>query len=122
MARSRGAKPQLSLKLYTRVSARQQRAKGKLEFKIDRRLMDLREHSRVRIRQLLRSPDAYDDLGWGVRPPQVGDIGIVLSAYQHPDSPEGYCYTVECAECIEPGGAPLWLGDFSAEELEAVHS
>ena len=34
--------------------------------------------------------------------------------------PEGYCYTVECEECVAPGGAPLWLGDFSAEELEAV--
>jgi hypothetical protein len=84
--------------------------------------MDLREHSRVRIRQLVRSPDAYDDLGWNRRPPQVGDIGIVLSAYHPLDSPESYFYTVECAECIESGGAPVWLGDFSAEELEAVHS
>ena len=84
--------------------------------------MDLREYSRVRIRQLLRSPDAYDDWGGNQRPPRVGDIGIVVSIYQPPVSPEGYSYTVECAESIEPGGAPLWLGDFSAEELEAVHS
>jgi hypothetical protein len=84
--------------------------------------MNLREHGRVRIRQLLRSPDAYDDLGWNQRPPQVGDIGIVLSAYQPPGGPEVCYFTVECAECIEPGGAPLWLGDFSAEELEAVSS
>jgi hypothetical protein len=86
------------------------------------RLVDLREYSRVRIRQLLRSPDAYDDLGRNQRPPRVGDIGIIVSIYQPPCSPEAYCYTVECADCIEPGGAPLWLGDFSAEELESVSS
>jgi hypothetical protein len=82
--------------------------------------MNLGEHSRVRIRQLLRSPDAYDDLRWNQRPPHVGDIGIVLSAYQPPGRPEVYYFTVESAECIEPGGAPLWLGDFSSEELEAI--
>ena len=84
--------------------------------------MDLREHSRVRIRQLLRPPDAYDDWGGNQRRPRVGDIGIVVSIFQPLARPEGYCYTVECEECVAPGGAPLWLGDFSAEELEAVHS
>ena len=84
--------------------------------------MDLREYSRVSVKQLLRSPDASGEWMIYKRPPQVGDIGIIVSIYQPPCSPEAYCYTVECADCIEPGGAPLWLGDFSAEELESVSS
>jgi hypothetical protein len=87
---------------------------------VRRQLMDLREYSRVRIRQLLRSPDTYDGWGWNCRPPRVGDIGIVVHIDQPPGSPEGHRYTVECAKCVEPGAAPLWLGDFSDEELETV--
>jgi hypothetical protein len=95
---------------------------GRLELRSDRWHLDLCEHSRVRIKQLPLSPEAYDDWEGNQRPPRVGDMGIVISIYQRPGSPEGYCQMVECVECVEPGGAPLWLGDFSAEELEPVCS
>jgi hypothetical protein len=79
--------------------------------------MHFHEYSQVRIRRLLRSPDSSDDFIVYVRPPQVGDVGIVVSVYQRPGTAEGYCYTVECAD---GGDTPLWLGDLSAEELEAA--
>jgi hypothetical protein len=82
--------------------------------------MHFHEYSQVRIRKWVRSPDASNDLMVYVRAPRVGDVGIVVSVYKRPDTAEGYRYTVECAECADGGGTPLWLGDFSAEELEAA--
>ena len=79
--------------------------------------MHFHEYSQVRIRQLIRPPEASKNCIVYVRPPQVGDVGIIVSVYQRPGSAGGYCYTVEFAD---RGGAPLWLHDFSADELEAA--
>jgi hypothetical protein len=69
----------------------------------------------VRIRQLLRPPEEYD--GWRVnkRPPQVGDTGTIVDILQAPGAPDDYV-----VEASGPDGVSVWLGDFSAEELEPV--
>ena len=75
--------------------------------------MSFEPYSLVRIRQLLGSPSDYD--GWRIsqRPPRVGDTGTLLDVLQAPGLPDRYV-----VECNDPGGVAVWLGDFSAEELD----
>jgi hypothetical protein len=80
------------------------------------------EYSAVRIRQLLRPPETYNAYKTNSRPPQLGDAGTVVDVMGSPGVPDTYGYIVECRECIEPGGAPLWRGEFSAEELEPIEA
>jgi hypothetical protein len=82
--------------------------------------MGIREYSPVRIRRLLRPSEAYDGWRLNSRPPNVGDEGIVVDVLNAPGAPDTYVYVVESRECIEPGGAPIWLGEFSVEELEPL--
>jgi len=74
-----------------------------------------RQYEQVRIRQLLRPPDEYN--GWGInqRPPRVGDVGYLIDILQAPGVPDSYV-----VECSGPGGVDIWLGDFTAEEIEPV--
>ena len=76
----------------------------------------LRQYGMVRVRRLLRPPDAYD--GWRVnlRPPRVGDVGTVLDVLSGiNDGPDGYV-----VESSGPDGVSVWLGDFLATELEPL--
>jgi hypothetical protein len=75
--------------------------------------MPFEQYSLVRVGQLLCSPDDYD--GWRInqRPPQVGDIGTLLDILQVPGLPDRYV-----VECSGGYGVDIWLGEFSAEELE----
>jgi hypothetical protein len=82
--------------------------------------MGFREYSLVRIRRLLRPSEAYDGWRSNLRSPRTGDEGIVVDILNAPGVPGTYLYIVECRECIEPGGEPLWLGEFSEEELEPL--
>ena len=77
--------------------------------------MSFEPYSLVRVRQLLRSPADYD--GWRIsqRPPQVGDVGTLLDTLHTPGLPDRYV-----VECSGSGGVSVWLGDFSAEELESA--
>ena len=77
--------------------------------------MPFEEYSLVRVQQLLRSPDHYD--GWRInqRLPQVGDVGYIIDILQVPGLPESYV-----VECSGSDGVDIWLGDFSAEELESA--
>jgi hypothetical protein len=75
----------------------------------------LKQYGLVRIRQLLQPAVEYD--GWRVnqRPPQVGDVGTLLDILQAPGLPDLYVVESSGAD-----GITVWLGDFAAEELEAV--
>ena len=77
--------------------------------------MPFEEYSLVRVRQLLHPPAHYD--GWCInqRPPQVGDTGYVIDILQAPGLPDNYV-----VECSGPDGVDIWLGDFTAEELESA--
>ena len=79
--------------------------------------MTIQEYSPVRVRQLLRSTDAYDGWGCNQRPPRVGDVGTVVDVMGTRGLPSSHVYIVECCD---PEGVPLWLGEFSAEEIEAI--
>ena len=81
----------------------------------------LREYSRVRVRQLLRPLSDYDGARINLRPPEIGDLGIVvdIDIQQAPGLPNRYVYVVE-SEAARSEGGPVWLGDFMAEELEAL--
>lgn len=80
-------------------------------------MTDLRQYHEVRIRRLLRLPGAYDGWGFNQRAPRVGDVGTVLDILDVPGSKTGYV-----VECSGPDGVTVWLGDFTAEELEPVHA
>jgi hypothetical protein len=75
--------------------------------------MSLRPYGMVRVRRLLRAPADYD--GWRVnqRPPRVGDHGAIVEVLHAPGHPDRYV-----VEVGGPGGVPVWLADFAAEELE----
>jgi hypothetical protein len=79
--------------------------------------VSLRQYASVRVRRLLQSPEAYD--GWRVnqRHPRVGDVGTIIDILQAPGLPDNYV-----VEAGGSDGATLWLGDFSAEELEEADS
>ena len=75
----------------------------------------LKQYELVRVRQLLKPAVEYD--GWRVnqRPPQVGDVGTLLDILHAPGLPDRYV-----VESSGTNGITAWLGDFAAEELEAV--
>jgi hypothetical protein len=75
----------------------------------------LKQYALVRIRRLWRASGAYD--GWKInkRPPEVGDVGTILDVLREPLCPDRYV-----VECSGPNGIDIWLGDFSANELEPV--
>ena len=75
--------------------------------------MDLQEYEVVRVRQLLRPPEAYDGWRLNVRPPRVGDVGTIVGIYRSPGLPVNYV-----VEACEADGTTLWLGDFGQEEIE----
>lgn len=77
--------------------------------------MSLQQYGVVRIRQLLRSPEAYDDWRINQRPPRVGDQGVIVDILQAPGLPDNYV-----VESVGPDGVTVWLGDFTDEELEAA--
>ena len=77
--------------------------------------MPFEQYSLVRVRQLLRSPSDYDGWGFNQRPPQVGDTGTLLDILQASGSSDGYV-----VECSGSDGVTVWLGVFSAEELESA--
>jgi hypothetical protein len=81
--------------------------------------MELREYSKVRVRRLLRPLAEYD--GWRVnlRPPQVGEAGIIVDVQRLPSEPDRLNYVVESLSS-RPDGGPVWLSDFTAEELEGL--
>lgn len=70
----------------------------------------------ARVRALLHDPAHYN--GWGVnlRPPEVGNIGIIIDILRAQSGAVGYVVEGSRRE----DGENLWLSDFSAEELEAV--
>ena len=74
-----------------------------------------KQYGLVRVRQLLEPAVDYD--GWRVnqRPPQVGDVGALLDILYAPGLPDRYV-----VESAGADGITAWLGDFAAEELEAV--
>lgn len=77
----------------------------------------LREYQEVRVRLLLRPPGAYDGWGFNQRAPRVGDVGTLLDILETPGAETGYV-----VECSGPGGGTIWLGDFTAAELEPVRA
>src|SRR5262249_15093549 len=79
------------------------------------RMERLKQYGLVRVRQLLQPAVEYD--GWRVnqRPPQLGDVGSLLDILNAPGLPDRYVVESSGAD-----GITVWLGDFAAEELEAV--
>ena len=73
------------------------------------------QYDMVRIRRLIQSPVSYD--GWLVnqRPPQVGDVGVLLDVLHAPGLPDRYVVEHSGAD-----GITIWLGDFAAEEIEPI--
>jgi hypothetical protein len=74
-----------------------------------------KQYEPVRIRHLQQQPDAYN--GWRVnqRPPQVGDVGVLLDILTAPGVPDRYV-----VEYAGPDGVTIWLADFAADELEPL--
>ena len=77
--------------------------------------MALEEYRLVRVRQLLKPPEAYDGWRLNSRPPRVGDLGTIVEILTAEGLPDNYV-----VESRDDGGITIWLGDFQAEELEEV--
>jgi hypothetical protein len=78
-------------------------------------MADFKQYEPVRIRHLQREPDSYD--GWRVnqRPPQVGDVGVLLDILTALGVPDRYV-----VESSGPDGVTIWLADFVEDELEPL--
>jgi hypothetical protein len=71
----------------------------------------LPQYSSVKIIQLLRPPEHYNDWKINQRPPAVGDEGIIVEIYQNgPD----VLYVVES---VAADARAIWLADLKREEL-----
>ena len=73
----------------------------------------LQQYGLVRIWQLLRPPDEYDNWQVNQRPPQIGDEGTLLEILHARGLPDLYV-----VESVGENGRTVWLADFAAEELE----
>ena len=82
-------------------------------------MAELRQYELVRVTRLLAPAESYD--GWKInkRPPVVGDIGTLIDFLHAQGLPSRY--VVECPSRAGDGSSD-WLGDFLAEELEAMES
>lgn len=78
-------------------------------------MIQLKQYSMVRIKNMLNTPEHYD--GWKVnqRPPQIGDTGAIVEILKAKGLPD--CYVVEN---VANNGSTIWLADFFAEELEVI--
>jgi hypothetical protein len=74
-----------------------------------------RELSHVRVKNLLRSANEYD--GWNInkRPPQIGDIGVIVDIQHGPNMPINYV-----VECCNSNEGTVWLCDLNFEEIEVM--
>ena len=62
--------------------------------------------------RVVRLPPARDGmLNDGLRPPRIGEIGVVVLAYDFPTE-------VYLVECPTADGSNVWLADFSPEDIE----
>jgi hypothetical protein len=77
--------------------------------------MALEQYGMVRVRTLLKPPDAYDGWRLNQRPPHVGDVGCIVEILHAAGLPD--CYVVESSGT---DGITIWLGDFSEDELEPM--
>lgn len=77
----------------------------------------MQSYTRVRVHLLLHPQSAYD--GWKLnrRPPQVGDVGTFIQMLSAPGLSDRYV-----GEMTDPGGDPIWLADFVAEEIEDIEA
>lgn len=75
----------------------------------------LQHHHLARIVQLRHALEEYD--GWRLnhRPPHVGEVGIIVDILEAPGLRKKYVL-----ECSASDGTTIWLGDFDAEEIDAV--
>ncbi len=78
-------------------------------------MADFKQYERVRIRRLQQQPDAYNGWRTNQRPPQVGDVGVLLDILTAPGVPDRYV-----VELAGPDGVTIWLADFPANELEPL--
>ncbi|WP_093240165.1 hypothetical protein [Variovorax sp. EL159] len=77
----------------------------------------LEPYAVVRGRRLVGQADDYDGWRLNQRTPAVGDIGTLLDVLTAPGVADWYI-----VESSDANGTTVWLGDFLADELEAVQT
>jgi hypothetical protein len=78
---------------------------------VERRVHDRVEYAVVRVIRLLQPYRSFQGTESISRPPQVGDVGTIVFAYD---------LTSFAVECVDGNGMTIWLADFFSEELELV--
>jgi hypothetical protein len=73
----------------------------------------LREFDVVRVIDLIDARRNYSGSKSAARPPQIGDIGTIVTEYDE----ENFA-----VECVAPNGSTIWLADFRAAELGLIHA
>jgi hypothetical protein len=72
-----------------------------------------RLYTKVQVVKLVQSIDKYDSWRLNKRPPEIGDIGILIDYL--PPKGKPYFYIVEKSDM---DGSDIWLCDFLEEEIE----
>ncbi len=78
-------------------------------------MTELIEYSLVRVVQMFRPSNEYDDWGVNQRDPQIGDTGTFIDILHAPGLPDKYV-----VENSGDDGIPIWLSDFFADEIQVV--
>ena len=73
----------------------------------------LNELDTVRVARLHTSDREFTGSPGVSRPPQVGDTGAIVHAYDPTDDSGPFV-----VECVASDGMTIWLADFRADELE----
>lgn len=73
------------------------------------------EYQTVRIRKLVRPPEACDDWGLNRRPPRIGDLGTLIHRLQAQGLETRYV-----VENCDADGIPIWMCDLTEEEIEVA--
>ena len=77
--------------------------------------MSLQQYCLVRVVSLNQPLGSYDGWQLNQRAPRIGDVGTIVEVLAAPD--------LRCAYVVENAdqrGVTVWLGEFSADELEVV--
>lgn len=74
------------------------------------------EYSLIKIVKLLEAHRSFDSTNAVMRPPKIGDTGIIVHIVKQSNPNDTICIV----EIVSPTGETIWLADFRQDELASI--